>query len=160
MNRFGRFIPTLLAAAALVLGVQASAKPAVKADAIKLPAGHVSIKDKDFKFCRTCHGAGQGKPATLAGRLKGVQIHALSGITCTQCHGQAGPKGQVPMRTCVGCHGSTQDLAAATAKVQPRNPHQSRHYGTDADCNKCHHMHKASENDCTKCHPGFVFQTP
>ncbi|BDU78300.1 cytochrome c3 family protein [Mesoterricola sediminis] len=160
MIRIWRFLPSSLALlAALTLGVQAQAKPATGAEPIKLPAGHVSIQGKSFKDCKTCHTGAQGKPASLVGKLKGVQIHALAGVTCAQCHDGKGKPAPVPTWTCVGCHGPTKDLAARTAQVKPHNPHQSRHYGTDAACAKCHHMHRASENDCLQCH-AFQFQVP
>jgi RecJ-like exonuclease len=99
--------------------------------------------------------------AGTAPRAKAVRTskHAGNGITCAQCHGQSGKKAVVPMEKCLSCHGDTKELAAKTAKVKPLNPHESRHYGTDADCNLCHHEHMKSENLCLPCHK-FNFQVP
>ena len=124
-----------------------------------LPPGHVAIKGKTYKDCQACHGAGEGQPASLRTRMPGGHLHALRGVRCGECHDDPKHPQAVPMWKCTSCHGPTKDLAASTAAVKPTNPHQSRHYGTDADCNKCHHQHFKSENDCGKCHP-FQFQVP
>jgi hypothetical protein len=86
--------------------------------------------------------------------------HAERGVTCVQCHGKATKKEAVPMAQCLGCHGETKDLAARTAKVKPTNPHENRHFGTEADCNRCHHEHAKSENLCLDCHLRFGFKVP
>jgi hypothetical protein len=104
-----------------------------------------------FMGLAAAHAA--GTPAT------GAERHAKNGVTCADCHGKTGKPQPVPMWKCVSCHGPTKDLAARTEQVQPTNPHQSRHFGTDADCNKCHHQHMKSENECGKCHK-FNFQVP
>jgi hypothetical protein len=88
------------------------------------------------------------------------KLHARAGVTCTQCHAEAKKTEPVPMEKCLGCHGETQKLAAKTANVKPRNPHENRHYGTEADCNLCHHQHKKSENFCLPCHQRFDFVVP
>jgi len=98
--------------------------------------------------------------ATTPARAARTSKHAGQGITCVQCHGKGAKKGAVPMRQCVGCHGDTKDLAARTAQVKPTNPHQNRHYGTQADCNRCHHEHAVSENFCLPCHTRFTFKVP
>jgi hypothetical protein len=46
------------------------------------------------------------------------------------------------------------------SNAKPRNPHENRHYGTEADCNLCHHQHKKSENFCLPCHQRFDFVVP
>jgi cytochrome c553 len=86
--------------------------------------------------------------------------HASQGITCAQCHGKSAKKEVVPMQQCLSCHGDTKDLALRTAKVKPTNPHENRHFGTEADCNRCHHEHATSENLCLPCHTRFGFKVP
>lgn len=88
------------------------------------------------------------------------KLHASMGIKCAQCHGNVKKNEAVPMEKCVSCHGPTEKLAAKTANAKPRNPHENRHYGTEADCNLCHHQHKKSENFCLPCHQRFNFVVP
>lgn len=85
------------------------------------------------------------------------KLHASNGIKCVDCHGEAAKREPVSMEKCISCHGETDKLAQKTAAVKPRNPHESRHYGTEADCNLCHHQHKKSENFCLPCHQRFNF---
>ena len=85
--------------------------------------------------------------------------HAGMGITCAQCHGEVKKKQAVPMIICLNCH-DTKKLAEKTAQAKPNNPHQNRHYGTEGDCNLCHHQHKKSENFCLPCHARFKFVVP
>jgi hypothetical protein len=180
MNQFRRFtlgaLTVLLGlAAGRAAGAQARTAPAVRltpAQMLKvdpadcagchkdqkvLPAGHVAIKGKTYKDCQACHVSGDGQPGSLRTRIPGSHLHALNGIRCAECHDSLKQLRPVPTWKCTSCHGPTKDLAARTANVKPTNPHQSRHYGTDADCDKCHHQHVKSENDCGKCHP-FNFQ--
>lgn len=117
-----------------------------------LPGGHVPTKDMPYDGCLTCHIPGEGKAGTLKTKVPGSHLHALKGIKCEQCHGTAKKKEAVEMAKCVTCHGATAKLAEKTANVKPHNPHQSPHYGTDADCNLCHHQHAKSENLCAQCH--------
>lgn len=88
-----------------------------------------------------------------------VKVHTQNGVKCADCHGKAKKPAPVEMDRCVTCH-DTKELAAKTANVQPQNPHENRHYGTELDCNKCHHQHKKSENFCLQCHPTFKFAVP
>ena len=88
------------------------------------------------------------------------KLHAASGIKCANCHGDTKQPQPVPMIKCLSCHGDTKALAQKTANVKPVNPHESRHYGTEADCNLCHHQHKKSENFCYDCHNRFNFTVP
>jgi hypothetical protein len=88
------------------------------------------------------------------------KLHAGQGITCAQCHGKVKKPETVSMEKCLSCHGETTQLAEKTANVKPRNPHENRHYGTEADCNLCHHQHKKSENFCLPCHQRFGFTVP
>ena len=89
--------------------------------------------------------------ATLA------EMHVSKGLTCKNCHVAGKPK-PVPMAKCVSCH-DTKTLAKRTENVKPANPHNSRHYGTEADCNLCHHQHVPSEIKCNECHK-FKFKMP
>lgn len=120
-----------------------------------LPAGHVATKGLALKDCQGCH-TGDGVPK-LETKLPLWHLHALNGVTCAQCHG-AGPKQAVEHYKCISCH-DTKAVAEKTADLKPNNPHNSRHYGTEADCNLCHHQHKASVNKCAECHK-FNFQVP
>jgi hypothetical protein len=88
------------------------------------------------------------------------KLHARAGVACADCHADAKKPQPVPMEKCLSCHGETQKLAAKTANVKPRNPHENRHYGTEAECNLCHHQHKKSENFCLPCHQRFDFVVP
>lgn len=104
-------------------------------------------------------GAASAAAAAPQGRANRMSKHADKGITCAQCHGKTGKKAVVSKKQCLTCHGETKDLAARTANVKPTNPHENRHLGTEADCNRCHHEHAASENLCLPCHK-FNFQVP
>jgi hypothetical protein len=88
------------------------------------------------------------------------KLHADKGVQCTKCHGNAKKSEPVQMEKCLSCHGNgdSKALAAKTANVKPLNPHESRHYGTEADCNLCHHQHEKSVNFCLDCHPRFNFK--
>jgi hypothetical protein len=104
-------------------------------------------------------GVGTAGAAELKGGDLG-KLHARMGVECPQCHVNAKKPEPVTMEKCLSCHGDTQKLAAKTAKVTPRNPHVSGHYGTEADCNLCHHQHRKSENFCLPCHGRFNFIVP
>ncbi|PKN18722.1 MAG: flavodoxin [Deltaproteobacteria bacterium HGW-Deltaproteobacteria-6] len=112
-----------------------------------------------YTGCLVCHVAGEGKAGTLKGKVPGSHLHALKGVQCAQCHGKVKKPAPVEMAKCLACHGATAKLAEKTAKVKPSNPHESPHYGTDADCNLCHHQHARSENLCAQCHK-FDFIVP
>jgi hypothetical protein len=88
------------------------------------------------------------------------KLHAGRGIECAECHEDAKNPETPSMLKCVDCHGETTKLAEKTANAKPRNPHENRHYGTEADCNLCHHQHKKSENFCLPCHQRFDFVVP
>jgi hypothetical protein len=100
--------------------------------------------------------AQSAKPDASASLMLG-KMHQNNGLTCETCHG-AGKKTRVPMAKCVTCH-ETKALAKRTENVKPNNPHNSRHYGTEADCNLCHHQHVKSEDKCAECHK-FNFKVP
>ena len=104
--------------------------------------------------------AGAGHAATAAKAGEGVlgRLHAASGVKCAACHENVKKPLAVSMEKCLTCHGDTKTLAEKTANVKPLNPHESRHYGTEADCNICHHQHRKSENFCLDCHNRFDFK--
>lgn len=85
------------------------------------------------------------------------KIHKKEGVTCAKCHGTAKKSEPIPLERCVSCHGKgdVKALVAQTAKAQPLNPHQNRHYGNQADCSLCHREHDVSVNFCADCHPRF-----
>lgn len=86
------------------------------------------------------------------------QTHAAKGIKCNSCHGTEARQA-VTMLKCVQCH-NTEKLALKTENVKPTNPHNNRHFATETDCAKCHHIHQKSENYCVGCHPRFDLVTP
>ena len=113
-------------------------------------------------LCAAALGAGAGGPAASAATKQDkpagfIAKHASNGVTCKMCHG-AGKKEPVDASKCTTCH-DTKDLAEKTAAMSPANPHDNRHFGTEGDCNGCHHQHKASENRCAECHK-YNFQVP
>ena len=102
--------------------------------------------------------ADAAKPADAAKAALLGSKHAAAGVTCAQCHGNAAKKQAVPASKCITCH-DTKTLAESTAKLNPYNPHNNRHFGTEGDCNECHHQHKKSQNRCDECHK-FNFIVP
>jgi len=88
------------------------------------------------------------------------KIHKAEGVKCVKCHGTAKKAEPIPQERCVACHGDGdfKALAAKTAKTKPLNPHENRHYGTEADCGLCHRVHEPSVNFCADCHPRFDFK--
>ena len=88
------------------------------------------------------------------------KLHEDEGVKCAKCHGKADKAVPVPQEKCLNCHieGDSRKLAASTAKVKPTNPHENRHYGTEADCGLCHRQHEASVNYCLDCHSRFDFK--
>ena len=114
-----------------------------------LPAAHSSTKDMDADGCGTCHGL---KEKTLRGRMPLAHAHMLNGLSCGDCHDRGAPSGAFSgMKKCLSCHEGGKEVAARTGGKDP-NPHDSDHYGTDMDCEVCHHMHRQSENFCMQCH--------
>ncbi len=124
-----------------------------------LPADHVSTKEMPYEGCLVCHLSGADNARSLRGRLPASHIHAFKNVNCVQCHGKVKKYEAVDMPKCVACHGSTAGLAKKTAGVQPQNPHTSPHYGTNLECNLCHHQHARSEDYCAYCHK-FNFVVP
>jgi len=121
-----------------------------------LPENHPSTVEMKWQGCIMCHPKGD---RDLTGKIPGSHRHSLSGITCQACHGKVKEEAAVKMDKCVSCHGSTAKLAEKTASIKPTNPHTSPHYGTELDCNLCHHQHTKSENYCLQCH-SFPFRVP
>ncbi len=87
------------------------------------------------------------------------QVHADNDVSCVDCHDQGQKREAVAMIRCLDCH-DTEEVAEATADNPLTNPHRNDHYGTEADCNLCHHQHQVSENYCTPCHLRFTFEVP
>ncbi len=87
------------------------------------------------------------------------EFHANADVGCADCHGNKNQRAAVSMVKCLECH-DTKELAEKTANVKPTNPHNNRHYSTEADCNLCHHQHKKSENFCLPCHARFDLIVP
>lgn len=122
----------------------------------KLPQTHPDTKTMNLQSCKKCHTKAN---RDIRGKLPGSHFHLLANITCEQCHGKV-DKPKVPsIEQCIACHGSMTKLAEKTKSVKPRNPHTSPHYGTELDCNFCHHQHTRSENYCLQCHT-YGFRTP
>jgi hypothetical protein len=88
------------------------------------------------------------------------KLHAAEKVKCVKCHETANKTDPVRMDTCLGCHGDgdSKALAALTTKVKPLNPHENRHYGTEAECSLCHRVHEKSVNYCLDCHNRFDFK--
>jgi len=122
-----------------------------------LPETHPATVAMNGKDCQTCHQ--EGGKMSLRGKIPGSHRHQLTGLSCRSCHAAGQEMQAVGMEKCVTCHGDPATLAAKTAQVKPTNPHTSPHYGTDLDCNLCHHQHAKSENYCLQCH-SFPFRVP
>ncbi len=122
----------------------------------KLPLAHPATKAMNLQSCKKCHTK---ENRDIREKLPGSHYHLLANITCEQCHGKANEREVPTMEQCVACHGSTTKLAEKTKGGKPRNPHISPHYGTELDCNFCHHQHTRSENYCVQCH-SFGFKIP
>ena len=125
-------------------------------DAKVLPAKHKAVKGMKWADCTTCHEPGD-KDSSLAGKMPASHSHALAGESCASCHG-AGKPSAVPTAKCASCH-DLDKLVAKTAKLKPKNPHTSPHYGKELDCDNCHVQHGKSVNFCNDCHE-FDFRVP
>ncbi len=121
-----------------------------------LPDKHPDTKAMNLEACKACHTKDN---LNLTGKLPGSHTHQLIGVNCEKCHGKSKKQEALTMEKCVACHGSTAKLAEKTKNVKPSNPHTSPHYGTELDCNLCHHQHAKSENYCAQCHK-FAYKTP
>jgi hypothetical protein len=122
----------------------------------KLPDEHPNTKANNLEACKECHTKDN---VDLTGKLPGSHIHRLANVDCKKCHGKTKKPHALSMEQCVACHGNTAKLAEKTKSLKPANPHASPHYGTELDCNLCHHQHAKSENYCAQCHK-FDFKIP
>lgn len=122
-----------------------------------LPDKHVDTKAMNLSACKSCHSK---ESFSLAGKLTASHFHRLAEVGCVECHGETKSPEPLTIEQCVACHGSTSKLAEKTKDVHPANPHKSPHYGTDLDCNLCHHQHSKSEVLCIDCHKKFNFKVP
>lgn len=116
-----------------------------------LPKDHAATKGQDMGQCRECH---DGKKAPLLrSKLPLGHMHALEGVSCADCH-DTGERSTVGTAKCLECHTSGEAVAKLTVPQDKkhRNPHDSPHYGTELDCEMCHHVHAKSENYCAQCH--------
>jgi hypothetical protein len=121
-----------------------------------LPKDHPPTDGLSLKDCQGCHV--KGGENSLTGKLPLSHVHQLQGTTCAKCHADPNNTEPVSFKQCLKCH-DMEKVSAATASVKPTNPHNSPHYGKNADCNLCHHQHEKSENYCTQCHK-FDFKLP
>ncbi|HQK99630.1 MAG TPA: cytochrome c3 family protein [Smithellaceae bacterium] len=146
----------LWAAPKLIQSAKGGNCAACHTDQPALSQSHPDTKDMNLEACRACHTR---ENMDLTGKLPASHMHLLGGVSCEACHGKTNKPEETPMEKCVACHGPTAKLAEKTKDVKPTNPHTSPHYGTELDCNLCHHQHKKSENYCAQCH-SFDFKTP
>lgn len=102
--------------------------------------------------------AQKSKPAAST-PVVSMDKHASKGVACKDCHANVRKPAPVAMNKCVTCH-EPKALAQKTANTKPTNPHLSRHYGLEADCNDCHKQHQPSVSLCADCHPSFKFKVP
>ncbi len=121
-----------------------------------LPSNHPLVVGKTLNDCVSCHASGSA--TSLSGRMPLFHVHLLSGLTCKSCHSDPAKAEAPDVSTCTKCH-DPEKVSAATSNMKPTNPHTSPHYGTNADCNLCHHQHEKSENFCATCHQ-FKFNVP
>ena len=113
-----------------------------------LPDDHPDTKNMDWAECKSCHDNELN--------LTGSHHHMLSDVNCIKCHGKTDSPEALSMENCIECH----NIAELIKKTEgPDNPHFSRHYGSELDCNLCHHQHEESEMYCNKCHK-FKVRTP
>ena len=114
--------------------------------------------------CVSCHNDEQGLVAAHASRFDAEAAGRVVALT----------KSQVDPETCYTCHGSMEELAAATAdsavltdkQGKTVNPHDlpEGHFGANVTCGSCHKMHSATEtatsaqNSCIGCHHDSVYE--
>lgn len=128
-------------------------------DASVLPDGHVPASGMSLTECRACHSP--ETTLSLRGTMPLDHSHALAGVGCASCHGNddAATMSEPATQVCQACHGSLDDLAAATADVMPTNPHSSPHGAPYTECSLCHMQHEPSQDFCASCHD-FEFDLP
>lgn len=156
-------LSTLAPAAAAAAGIRA--QPGVapgdcagchRGEAVR-PAGHVDTRAQKLDDCVRCHAPRTAQ--ALGGKIPTSHVHRLAGVGCADCHGARRAPEPVEAARCLGCHGPASALVAATAKVQPENPHDSPHWGPQMECLACHRQHSRTVNWCAHCH-GFAFRVP
>lgn len=106
-------------------------------------AAHLTEQTCPACFDKSMPNTGEG--------LTLVHHHLINGITCLDCHESREDPHEPPTEKCLSCHGTPDEVAAKTAKMDP-DPHNSPHYGTEQECSLCHHQHEPSENFCSSCH--------
>ncbi len=148
-------VPDVSAVPKLLPGAKAGDCKACHGKEKVLPDGHDDTRAMLLKDCLECHRDN----TALTGKLPGRHAHHLAGVNCAGCHGKTKKPEAPEMGKCVSCHGSAAALAEKTARAKVPNPHKSPHYGTDLDCNLCHHQHAKSELYCNTCHK-FDFVVP
>tara|TARA_R110002095_G_scaffold47919_1_gene42563 strand:+ start:25 stop:582 length:558 start_codon:yes stop_codon:yes gene_type:complete len=128
-------------------------------DTSVLPDAHVPPASMSLTECRACHAPETA--LSLRGTMPLDHSHALAGVGCTSCHGNddAATMSEPATQVCQACHGSLDELAAATADVMPTNPHSSPHGAPYTECSLCHMQHEPSQNFCASCHD-FEFDLP
>ncbi|HPL09762.1 MAG: cytochrome c3 family protein [Smithellaceae bacterium] len=124
-----------------------------------LPKNHLDIQEMPYVGCLVCHLSEEGFAGSLKGKMPGSHLHAFRNVQCAGCHGREKKPSAVAKSRCLDCHGSAAAVAGKTQNTKPNNPHDSPHYGTELDCNFCHHQHAGSEDYCAKCHK-FNFAAP
>jgi Cytochrome c3 len=122
-----------------------------------LPNKHRATKGQKLEACEKYHE--RGTETALAGKVPGSHLHQLAASAACNVHGNVKKPTEVPHEWCMACHDTTR-LAEKTANVKPKNPHNSTHYGKDADCNLRHHQHAKSENYCAQCHEKWELKVP
>jgi len=123
-----------------------------------VPDGHVSTKGLTLKDCGTCHS---GQITELKHSMPSDHVHQLSKVSCADCHGDADPPEWVGTDACLKCHDIEEVAKRSDKGEDEENPHNSPHYGTDLDCDLCHHQHEKSESYCAQCHDfDFVVPSP
>ncbi len=81
-----------------------------------------------------------------------------NGTNCQFCHEVKDPIAAPDNQNCANCHGTPEDVAKLTAKLEP-NPHDGPHWETELPCDSCHKEHSKSESYCKNCHQ-FDFKVP
>ncbi len=113
-----------------------------------LPEGHAALSGMTYDNCVGCH---EDAGVSMREDMLLDHVHMLHGIGCSGCHSDPEEPAAVASETCYECHGDPRAVADLTADVDP-NPHDSKHYGTDLDCDLCHRLHMPSVDFCAQCH--------
>jgi len=130
---------------------QAGTSTAQPAQPAQPQAGNEAAKAEDKNAAAQTRSFTENSKPFVADR------HIAGGLQCSSCHGEAEPKQAVATKQCLQCHESFEALAKRTADIEP-NPHSNHQVDSgDAECNYCHHGHKANEIGCRSCHADRVF---